>query len=144
MPKNKETLIFNNGLAECQEALEYKSSGACEKAIELLEKIITKIGKEGNSLEKIHIMGIIQKNLGIIYMERDDIRKALYYFKRALLNFETVLEKAPTTTGIYKEQVSIFNKMATLYHILQEEDKAFKCRDKAMIYYKKFKLLRSI
>jgi len=144
MPKNRENQIFNNGLAECQEALEYKSSGAFEKAIELLQEIITKIEKEENSLEKVHLIGIVQKNLGIIYMDTDNIQKALYSFNKAILNFEIVLKEAPTTIGIYKEQISIFNRMATLYHIVQEEDKAFSYSDKAIIYYKKFKLSRSI
>ena len=86
MPKNRENLIFNDGLAECQRALEYKSSGACEKAIELLNTIIKKTDREGNSLEEVHLLAIVQKHLGIVYMEIDEIEKALYYLDEANLN----------------------------------------------------------
>ena len=140
MPKNRENLIFNNGLAQCQEALEYKSSGACDRAIQLLQKIITKTRKEKNSLEEVHLIGIIQENLGIIYMDIDKNEEALYYFDKAVLNFGMVLEHYPNNIGLYEAQAFALTNMAMLYRMLQKYNNAITYSEKAITCYEEFEL----
>ena len=135
MPKTQKNPTLQNGLKQLKQALTHIDQENPEKAIELLLQIIEETRKAQNSLEEVHLIAIVQENLGVLYIELYELEEALYYFDKALLNLSMVLEHNPNMTQLYEDKALILIDMAMLHRSLQEYDPAIEASLKAIECY---------
>jgi tetratricopeptide (TPR) repeat protein len=136
MLKTTENILIDKSLDKHNLALEHQLNGKHAEAIELLDEAIADVRKPQNPLNEVHLIAILQDALATVYMEINELEKALYYFEKSVLNIDMFLEHETQDNIEHQENQALkLIDMSTLYRSLQKYDKAIESSERAIAYY---------
>ena len=127
MLKNKKSLTLDEGFERYYLALEYKSVGNNLKAINILKTTIIHLCNPEKLSNEVHLVAILQNALAKIYMEVNDIKQALYFFDKSILNIDSLTAKEnKVSVPLQEQQILKLLNMALLYKKIKKPDKSIK------------------
>ncbi|CAA6798500.1 MAG: FOG: TPR repeat [uncultured Sulfurovum sp.] len=144
MSRSQENTLIDDCLDKHDLALEYRKNKRYEEAIELLTEATEDIRKPQNKLNEVHLISVLQDTLAGVYMEINEIEKAISYFQKSILNLDMFLEHTATdkeTILHHENQIMKLTDMALLYKSLQEYDDAITSYNKIISRHKLMKEL---